>query len=67
MFEAGYEPNIFVLTSLIQCYGKAQRTDDVVRTFHRLLELGITPDELFCYCLLNVMTQTPKEELTSPH
>ncbi|KAF3963578.1 hypothetical protein CMV_012051 [Castanea mollissima] len=58
-----YEPNIFVLTSLIQCYGKAQRTDDVVRTFHRLLELGITPDELFCYCLLNVMTQTPKEEL----
>ncbi|KAL4628107.1 hypothetical protein ACB092_05G212800 [Castanea dentata] len=64
MFEAGYEPNIFVLTSLIQCYGKAQRTDDVVRTFHRLLELGITPDELFCCCLLNVMTQTPKEELS---
>lgn len=64
MFEAGYEPNIFVLTSLIQCYGKAQRTDDVVRTFHRLLELGITPDERFCCCLLNVMTQTPKEELS---
>ncbi|XP_065633886.1 pentatricopeptide repeat-containing protein At4g16390, chloroplastic isoform X2 [Quercus suber] len=64
MFEAGYEPNIFVLTSLIQCYGKAQRTDDVVRTFHQLLELGITPDERFCCCLLNVMTQTPKEELS---
>ena len=64
MFEAGFEPNIFVLTSLIQCYGKAQRTDDVVRTFHRLLELGITPDERFCCCLLNVMTQTPKEELS---
>ena len=64
MYEAGFEPNIFVLTSLIQCYGKAQRTDDVVRTFHRLLELGITPDERFCCCLLNVMTQTPKEELS---
>jgi pentatricopeptide repeat protein len=64
MLEAGLEPNIFVLTSLIQCYGKSQRTDDVVRTFQRLLELDITPDERFCGCLLNVMTQTPKEELS---
>uniref|UniRef100_A0A5B7BJZ9 Smr domain-containing protein n=1 Tax=Davidia involucrata TaxID=16924 RepID=A0A5B7BJZ9_DAVIN len=63
MLEAGFEPNIFVLTSLIQCYGKANLTDDVVRTFDRLLELGITPDDRFCGCLLNVMTQTPKEEL----
>lgn len=64
MLEAGFEPNIFVLTSLIQCYGKSQRTDDVVRTFNQLLELGITPDDRFCGCLLNVMTQTPKEELS---
>ncbi|XWS18091.1 hypothetical protein CRYUN_Cryun32bG0012100 [Craigia yunnanensis] len=64
MLEAGFEPNIFVLTSLIQCYGKAQRTDDVVKTFNRVLELGITPDDRFCGCLLNVMTQTPREELT---
>ncbi|KAF8414257.1 hypothetical protein HHK36_002257 [Tetracentron sinense] len=63
MLEAGFEPNIFVLTSLIQCYGKANRTDDVVRTFDRLVELGINPDDRFCGCLLNVMTQTPKEEL----
>ncbi|KAJ9180818.1 hypothetical protein P3X46_009021 [Hevea brasiliensis] len=63
MLEAGFEPNIFVLTSLIQCYGKAQRTDDVVRTLNRLLELGITPDGRFCGCLLNVMTQTPRNEL----
>ncbi|KAJ4704093.1 Pentatricopeptide repeat-containing protein [Melia azedarach] len=63
MLEAGFEPNIFVLTSLIQCYGKAQRTDDVVRTFNRLPDLGITPDDRFCGCLLNVMTQTPNEEL----
>ncbi|KAJ6749384.1 hypothetical protein OIU85_000067 [Salix viminalis] len=40
MFEAGFQPNIFVLTSLIQCY-----------------------DDRFCGCLLNVMTQTPNEEL----
>ncbi|XP_059663494.1 pentatricopeptide repeat-containing protein At4g16390, chloroplastic [Cornus florida] len=64
MSEAGFEPNIFVLTSLIQCYGKTNQTDDVVRTFNRLLELGITPDERFCGCLLNVMTQTPTEELS---
>ncbi|XP_070662544.1 pentatricopeptide repeat-containing protein At4g16390, chloroplastic-like [Malus domestica] len=63
MLEAGFEPNIFILTSLIQCYGKAKHTDDVVRIFNQLLELGITPDERFCGCLLNVMTQTPKEEL----
>ncbi|KAF5205506.1 Pentatricopeptide repeat-containing protein [Thalictrum thalictroides] len=63
MLEAGFEPNIFVLTSLIQCYGKANRTDDVVKSFNRLQELGITPDDRFCGCLLNVMTQIPKEEL----
>lgn len=63
MLEAGFEPNIFILTSLIQCYGKAKRTDDVVATFNLLLDLGITPDDRFCGCLLNVITQTPKEEL----
>ncbi|XP_027086798.2 pentatricopeptide repeat-containing protein At4g16390, chloroplastic [Coffea arabica] len=63
MLEAGFEPNIYVLTSLIQCYGKANRIDDVVRTFDRLLGLGITPDERFCGCLLNVMTQAPAQEL----
>lgn len=30
MIESGFEPTIFVLTSLVQCYGKAKRTDDVV-------------------------------------
>ncbi|KAH7545374.1 pentatricopeptide repeat-containing protein At4g16390, chloroplastic [Ziziphus jujuba] len=63
MLEAGFEPNIFILTSLIQCYGKVKRIDEVVRTFNQLLDLGITPDDRFCGCLLNVMTQTPKEEL----
>lgn len=64
MLEAGFEPNIFVLTSLIQCYGKAGLIDDVVRTFDRLLASNITPDERFCGCLLNVITQTSKEELS---
>lgn len=63
MIDSGLEPNIFVLTSLIQCYGKAKQTDDVVRTFDRLSGLGITPDDRFCGCLLNVATQTPMEEL----
>ncbi|XP_074304496.1 pentatricopeptide repeat-containing protein At4g16390, chloroplastic isoform X2 [Silene latifolia] len=64
MVEAGFEPNIFVFTSLIQCYGKANQTDDVVRTFNRVLDMGITPDDRFCCCLLNVMTQTPKEKVS---
>ncbi|KAI4365022.1 hypothetical protein MLD38_021044 [Melastoma candidum] len=63
MIEAGFELNIFVLTSLIQCYGKAQRANDVVKTFNRLTELGISPDERFCGCLLNAMTHIPKEDL----
>ncbi|KAJ8551782.1 hypothetical protein K7X08_021797 [Anisodus acutangulus] len=63
MMEAGFEPNIFVLTSLIQCYGKAGRTDDVVRTFDRLSDLGLSPGERFTGCLLNVLTQTAKEDL----
>lgn len=63
MLEAGLQPNILVLTSLMQCYGKAQLTEKVVEKFNQLLELGITPDDRLCGCLLNVMTQTPKEEL----
>lgn len=63
MQDAGVEPTIYVFTSLIQCYGKANRTDEVVKTLDQLLELGITPDERFCCCLLSVMTQTPMEEL----
>nr|CAC01940.1 67kD chloroplastic RNA-binding protein, P67.1 [Raphanus sativus] len=63
MREAGFEPTLFVLTSLIQCYGKAKQVDDVVRTFEQVLELGIEPDDRFCGCLLNVMTQTPTEEI----
>ncbi|XP_044481017.1 pentatricopeptide repeat-containing protein At4g16390, chloroplastic-like [Mangifera indica] len=63
MLEAGFEPNIFILTSLIQCYGKAQHIDDVVRTFNQMTDLSIKPDDRFCGCLLNVMTQTPKEDL----
>ncbi|NMR89792.1 hypothetical protein HKB06_29085, partial [Vibrio parahaemolyticus] len=40
MIESGSQPTIFVLTSLVQCYGKVVRTDDVVKTFNQLLDLG---------------------------
>ncbi|XP_006649638.2 pentatricopeptide repeat-containing protein ATP4 homolog, chloroplastic [Oryza brachyantha] len=63
MVEAGFKPNIFILTSLIRCYGKAGRTDDVVRSFAMLGDLGITPDDRFCGCLLTVAAGTPVEEL----
>jgi len=63
MIKSGFEPNIFVMVSLVQCYGKAKRIDDVVKVFNRFLNLGIVPDDRFCGCLLNVMTQTPIEEL----
>jgi pentatricopeptide repeat protein len=64
MIKSGFEPNIFVMVSLVQCYGKAKRIDDVVKVFNRFLNLGIVPDDRFCGCLLNVMIQTPKEELS---
>ncbi|KAF3613719.1 Pentatricopeptide repeat-containing protein, chloroplastic [Capsicum annuum] len=63
MMEAGFDPNIFVLTSLIQCYGKAGWRDDVVRTFDRMSDLRLSADEQFTGCLLNVLTQTAKENL----
>ncbi|CAL4921495.1 unnamed protein product [Urochloa decumbens] len=63
MVGAGFKPNIFVLTSLIRCYGKAGRTDDVVRSFGMLEDLGISPDDRFCGCLLSVAGNTPAEEL----
>ncbi|KAK2448002.1 pentatricopeptide repeat-containing protein, chloroplastic [Trifolium repens] len=64
MIKSGFEPNIFVMVSLVQCYGKAKRIDDVVKVFNRFLNLGIVPDDRFCGCLLNVMIQTPKQELS---
>lgn len=62
MIACEFEPNILVLTSLAGCYGKAKRTDDVVRIFNQLLDLGISPDGRLCDCLLHVMTQIPKQE-----
>ncbi|KAJ1427120.1 Tetratricopeptide-like helical domain superfamily [Sesbania bispinosa] len=67
MKEKGMGMNTQLYNTLLamcaDCYGKAKRTDDVVKTFNQLLDLGISPDDRFCGCLLNVMTQTPKEEL----
>ncbi|XP_057433899.1 pentatricopeptide repeat-containing protein At4g16390, chloroplastic-like [Lotus japonicus] len=63
MIRGGFEPNILVLTSLVHCYGKAKRTDDIVRILNQLLDLGISPDDRFFDCLLAVMTQLPKHEI----
>ncbi|XP_015958975.1 pentatricopeptide repeat-containing protein At4g16390, chloroplastic [Arachis duranensis] len=63
MIESGIEPTIRVLTSMVQCYGKAKRTDDVVKICNQLLDLGMVPDDRFCCCLLNVMAQTPNKEM----
>ncbi|KAK7303414.1 hypothetical protein RJT34_14320 [Clitoria ternatea] len=63
MIQSGFRPTIFVMTSLAKCYGTAKRTEDVVKIFKQLLDLGITPDDRFCCCLLNVMTQISKDEL----
>ncbi|XP_058763992.1 pentatricopeptide repeat-containing protein At4g16390, chloroplastic-like [Vicia villosa] len=62
MIKSGFEPNIFFMVSLVKCYGKAKQIDNIVNVFDRFLNLGIIPDDRFCGCLLNVMTQTPKEE-----
>lgn len=62
MMYCGFEPNILVLTSLVSCYGKAKRTNDAVRIFDQLLDLGIKPDNRLWDCLLYVMTPIPKQE-----
>ncbi|KAF3319997.1 pentatricopeptide repeat-containing protein [Carex littledalei] len=63
MLDMGHKPTIFVFTSLIQCYGRAKQTDDVVRVVGMLPEFQVKPDDRFCGCLLNVATKTPSEEL----
>ncbi|KAE9599119.1 putative Smr domain, tetratricopeptide-like helical domain, pentacotripeptide-repeat region of PRORP [Lupinus albus] len=64
------QPDSWTFSSLItiyscsgKCYGKAKQTDNVVKIFKQVLDLGTTPDDRFWCCLLTVMAQTPKEEL----
>ncbi|GAU38975.1 hypothetical protein TSUD_378510 [Trifolium subterraneum] len=63
MINCGLKPNVLVLTMLVQCYGNAKRTDDVVNIFNQFWDVGITPNDELCDSLLYVMTQIPKEEL----
>lgn len=63
MLDAGFRPTIFVLTSLIQCYGTAEQTDSIMRVIDMLPEYQVQPDDRFCGCLLNIATKTPSEEL----
>ncbi|PHU13212.1 Pentatricopeptide repeat-containing protein, chloroplastic [Capsicum chinense] len=51
------------LSSKARCYGKAGWRDDVIRTFDRLSDLRLSAHEQFTGCLLNVLTQTAKENL----
>ncbi|KAL1314838.1 hypothetical protein HN51_041658 [Arachis hypogaea] len=60
IIESGIESTILVLTSMIQCYIKA---DDFVKICKQLSDLCMVPDDCFCCCLLNVMAQTPNEEM----
>jgi pentatricopeptide repeat protein len=61
MMNCGLEPNLLVLTSLAGCYGRAKQTDDVVRIFDQLLDLGLRDDRVSA-CLVHVMAQIPKQE-----
>ncbi|CAA3009509.1 Hypothetical predicted protein [Olea europaea subsp. europaea] len=66
-------PDSWTFSSLITIHswsGKVKQAEATVNEmveagiFNWLLELSVTPDERFCGCLLNVMTQAPKEELS---
>ncbi|KAJ4820469.1 Pentatricopeptide repeat-containing protein [Rhynchospora pubera] len=63
MLDAGFKRTIFVLTSLIQCYGIAKQADDVVRVVDMLLEHQIEYDDRFCGCLLSIAKTTPSKDL----
>ncbi|GAU38974.1 hypothetical protein TSUD_378500 [Trifolium subterraneum] len=63
MINCGLKPNVSVLTMLVQCYGNAKRTGDVVNIFNQFWDVGITPNDELCDSLLYVMTQIPKEEI----
>ncbi|KAJ4796666.1 Pentatricopeptide repeat-containing protein [Rhynchospora pubera] len=63
MLDAGFKCTIFVLTSLIQCYGIAKQADDMVRVVDMLLEHQIEYDDRFCGCLLSIAKTTPSKDL----
>lgn len=55
MSKLGVELNVMGCTCLIQCLGKANRIDDLVRVFGISVDKGIRPDDRLCGCLLSIV------------
>lgn len=62
MSELGVELNVMGFTCLIQCFGKANRIDDLVRVFGVSVKRGIKPDDRLCGCLLAVVSMCEESE-----
>ncbi|KAI4369951.1 hypothetical protein MLD38_018342 [Melastoma candidum] len=62
MSRLGIELNVMGCTCLIQCLGKANRIDDLVRVFNAAVEGGVRPDDRLCGCLLSVVSLCEKSE-----
>jgi pentatricopeptide repeat protein len=56
MTEKHVDLNIMGCTCLIQCLGRAKRTDDLVRVFELSVQSGIKPDDRLSGCLLSVIS-----------
>ncbi|XP_074264703.1 pentatricopeptide repeat-containing protein At5g46580, chloroplastic [Silene latifolia] len=56
MSDAGVKLNVMGCTCLVQCLGRSQRIDDLVRIFEVSIENGIKPDDRLCGCLLSVVS-----------
>ncbi|CAA2979605.1 Hypothetical predicted protein [Olea europaea subsp. europaea] len=64
MKALGVKPNLALYNNLLDAMGRAKRAWQAREEYLQGDELSVTPDERFCSCLLNVMTQAPKEELS---
>ncbi|KAL3361881.1 hypothetical protein AABB24_014639 [Solanum stoloniferum] len=56
MSRVGIELNVMGCTCLVQCFGRAQRIDDLVKVFEVSVQRGVKPDDRLCGCLLSVVS-----------
>lgn len=63
MVKYGIEVNVMGLTCLVQCLGRAQKIDELVKVFEVTLERGVKPDDRLCGCLLSVVSYCEGEDV----
>ncbi|CAI0418650.1 unnamed protein product [Linum tenue] len=65
MSSLGVALNVMGSTCLIQCLGKSQKIDDLVRVFDVVIGQGIKPDDRLSGCLLSIVAMCESNDDTA--